>query len=133
VLVVEDDPTVRDVLRRMLEREECVVSEVPNGRAALSHLAAQPEPPSLILLDLMMPEMDGFEFVEALRHAADARVREIPVVVVTAMELSVEERSRLNGHVEKVLRKGGYTTEELLAEVRALVQAGAEAANEPRA
>jgi signal transduction histidine kinase/DNA-binding response OmpR family regulator len=121
VLVVEDDPTMREVLRRMLEREACLVSEVENGRAALDYLAA--DQPSLILLDLMMPEMDGFEFVEALRRADDPHLRTVPIVVVTAMELTSEDRNRLNGRVERILRKGGYTTDDLLAEVRALVRA----------
>ena len=73
----------------------------------------------MILLDLMMPEMDGFEFVaEFRRHEA---WRAIPIVVVTAKDLSQEDRERLNGHVQKILQKGTHGRDQLLAEVRELV------------
>jgi len=78
--------------------------------------------PSVILLDLMMPEMDGFEFLAALRgHAA---WRAIPVVVITARDLSGEDRERLNGRVERILQKGAHGREALLTEVRDLVASG---------
>jgi len=70
----------------------------------------------LILLDLMMPEMDGFEFLAELRKVQTWH--SIPVVVVTAMDLTAEERQRLNGQVQNVLQKGGYKRDELLAEVK---------------
>ncbi len=73
----------------------------------------------MILLDLMMPEMDGFEFLDKLR--VNEAWRKIPVVVVTARELTEQERSLLNGNVEKVLRKGAYSRDELLHEVRSIV------------
>ena len=68
-----------------------------------------------------MPEMDGFEFLEELRR--DEAGRAIPVIVVTARDLSAEDRRRLNGQVERILEKGAYSREALLAEVRALVAA----------
>jgi CheY-like chemotaxis protein len=72
-----------------------------------------------VLLDLMMPEMDGFEFVtEFRRHEA---WRAIPIVVVTAKDLSGADRERLNGYVQKILQKGAHSREQLLAEVRELV------------
>ena len=77
--------------------------------------------PELILLDLMMPEMDGFGFLEALRQQ-DAW-RSIPVVVVTAKDLTPEDRQRLNGYVEQILQKGAYSREELLHEIYHLVAA----------
>jgi CheY-like chemotaxis protein len=117
VLVVDDDLTVRQLLRRMLEPEGYTVVEAENGRAALERLQAGV--PALILLDLMMPEMDGFEFLTELRrHEA---WRAIPVVVVTAKDLSGEDRERLNGYVHKILQKGTHGRAELLAEVRELV------------
>ena len=67
------------------------------------------------MLDLMMPEMDGFEFLVELREHAEWR--DIPVLVVTAKNLTAEERSRLNGDVERVLQKGGFQLEELLREI----------------
>jgi GAF domain-containing protein/CheY-like chemotaxis protein/anti-sigma regulatory factor (Ser/Thr protein kinase) len=117
VLVVDDDPTLRQLLRRMLEPEGYAVVEAENGRVALERL--RQVLPSVILLDLMMPEMDGFEFVaEFRRHDA---WRGIPIVVVTARDLSREDREQLNGYVQKILQKGAHGRDQLLAEVRELV------------
>ena len=90
-----------------------------NGRIGLERVAASP--PDLILLDLMMPELDGFGFVERLR--AEPAWRTIPVLVITAKDLTVEDRLRLNGWVERILQKGAYTRDRLLGEVRGLVRA----------
>jgi signal transduction histidine kinase/CheY-like chemotaxis protein len=117
VLVVDDDAEVRQLLRRMLEAEGYAVVEAENGRVALERLGG--ESPSLILLDLMMPEMDGFEFVAELRRHEGWRA--IPIVVITARDLSRDDRERLNGYVEKILQKGTYDRDHLLAEVRELV------------
>jgi signal transduction histidine kinase/DNA-binding response OmpR family regulator len=119
ILIVEDDVGLREMLRRRLEREKWTVIEAENGRAALQQM--EQNLPELILLDLMMPEMDGFDFLEELRK--HERWRSIPVIVVTAKELTEEDRRRLNGSVEKILQKGGYGREELLREVRELVLA----------
>ncbi|HWN13110.1 MAG TPA: response regulator, partial [Candidatus Dormibacteraeota bacterium] len=119
VLVVDDDAGLRQLLRRMLEPEGYTVMEAENGRVALERL--DDVRPSVILLDLMMPEMDGFEFVaEFRRHEA---WRAIPIVVVTAKDLSHDDRERLNGHVQKILQKGTHGRDQLLAEVRDLVSA----------
>ena len=119
VLVVDDDATLRQLLRRMLEPEGYTVVEAENGRVALDRLRGVA--PSVVLLDLMMPEMDGFEFVaEFRRHEA---WRAIPIVVITARDLSRDDRERLNGYVEKILQKGAHGRDELLAEVRDLVAA----------
>jgi hypothetical protein len=96
LLVVDDDPQVRGMMRRQLEKEGYTVTEAVNGREGLERLAENR--PDLVLLDLMMPEMDGFEFVAEVRKTASWR--SIPVVVVTAMELGIEERRRLQGSVE---------------------------------
>jgi hypothetical protein len=120
ILVVEDDATTREMLRRMLEKEGWGVTEAGNGREALEWVAERR--PAMILLDLLMPEMDGFEFIEALRK--QDKWRSIPVVVITAKDLTEADRRRLSGYVEKILRKGAYSREELLAEVRELVVAG---------
>ncbi len=112
-LVVEDDPESRDVLRRFLENDGWKVDQAENGRVALERLRDQR--PKVILLDLMMPEMDGFEFVSQLKQNED--LRRIPIVVVTAKDLSEAERRQLNGQVSRVLQKGAYSRDELLAEV----------------
>ncbi|HKW91815.1 MAG TPA: GAF domain-containing protein [Methylomirabilota bacterium] len=119
VLVVDDDPAVRQLFRRMLEAAGYAVMEAENGRVALERL--RESPPSVILLDLMMPEMDGFEVVTELRRH-DAW-RAIPIIVVTARDLSAEDRERLNGHVQRILQKGTHGRDRLLGEVRELVAA----------
>ena len=119
VLVVDDDAGIRQLLRRILEEEGYTVVEAENGRVALECLGERV--PGAILLDLMMPEMDGFEFLSAL-HGREAW-HQIPVVIVTAKDLTVEDRERLNGSVVRILQKGAYDREELLAEVRTLLAA----------
>ena len=117
VLVVEDDPGSREILARLLSNEGWVVAEAENGVAALAELARQR--PALVLLDLMMPEMDGFEFLaEMHRHAEWGS---IPAVVVTARELSADDKARLNGYVSRILQKGQYTRDELVEQVSSLV------------
>jgi CheY-like chemotaxis protein len=107
------------LLKRTLESEGLVVLEAANGREGLERLAERE--PGLVLLDLMMPEMDGFEFIETLHRGSNWQ--SIPVVVITAKELTVEDRKRLNGGVERVFQKGSYDREKLLMEVRDLVAA----------
>ena len=119
LLVVEDDASLREMLRRRLEKEGWTVIEAENGRVALERMTERQ--PDLILLDLMMPEMDGFQFLDEIRKHDDWR--SIPVIVVTAKELTPEDRQRLNGSVEKILQKGAYSREDLIREVRDLVTA----------
>jgi adenylate cyclase len=117
VLIVEDEETTRLHWRRMLSSEDCQVSEAANGRVALERLSRAR--PDLIFLDLIMPEMDGFEFLVELRK--NSAFRAIPVVVVTAATLSEEDHRRLNGGVERVLTKSTFSRDELLEELRQLV------------
>ncbi len=114
ILVVEDDAATRALTRNMLEKEGCRVLEAENGEIALEMMKA--DRPSLILLDLMMPVMDGFEFADKVR--AQPEWRSIPIVVVTAHDLTGEERRRLSGYVETILHKVGGSREELLNRVR---------------
>jgi len=118
VLIVEDDTNTRRQWSRMLSTEGCEVSEAQNGRAALESLTS--EPPDLILLDLIMPEMDGFEFLVELRK--QQAFRAVPVVVVTAATLGEEDHRRLNGGVERVLSKSAFSRDELLEELRELAR-----------
>jgi CheY-like chemotaxis protein len=115
-LIVEDDPATREILRRTLEGEGWEVREAENGQLGLDQVAEAA--PDLILLDLMMPVMDGFTFVHKLRKRP--AWRNIPVVVVTAKTLTDEDYLELNGFVEKVIQKDGYAREQLLQEVREL-------------
>jgi signal transduction histidine kinase/DNA-binding response OmpR family regulator len=113
-LVIDDQEDSRAVLRAALEKEGWQVSEAENGAVALEKVEARP--PSLILLDLMMPVMDGFEFVMRMREMESGWT--IPVVVVTAKDLTDEDRRRLSGGVMGVIEKGGLDREALLAQVR---------------
>ena len=100
-------------MRQALEQDGWQVAEAENGRVALARLAETR--PDIIMLDLMMPEMDGFEFLVEMRSHAEWR--DIPVLVVTAKDLTAEERDRLNGDVERVLQKGSSELDEMLDEI----------------
>jgi signal transduction histidine kinase/DNA-binding response OmpR family regulator len=113
-LVVDDGAENREVLRLALEREGWQVTEAENGREALERVVSNP--PSLILLDLMMPVMDGFEFVLEMREVEAARG--IPIVVVTAKDVTEEDRRRLNGGVVGLIQKRGLDRDSLLAQLR---------------
>jgi CheY-like chemotaxis protein len=129
VLVVDNDAHSRGLLRAMLEAEGWVVREAENGKLALGLMDA--ERPRLVLLDLMMPEMDGFEFVEEVRRHPEWKT--VPVVVVTSHDLTRDERQRLNGYVDTVVQKAGDSRGALLHRVRELIGGpGAERAMIPR-
>ncbi len=117
VLVVDDDETSRHLLIRMLEKENYRTSEAENGSVALERVAA--DTPSLILLDLMMPVMDGFGFLAAISR--DPAYRDIPVVVVTAKDLTRDDRDALSGRVDQVIAKGAIDRDKLLTEISELI------------
>ncbi len=116
-LVVEDDEFTRLALRRTLVDEGWQVEEAENGRIALDRLTEQEI--HLILLDLMMPEMDGFEFLTELRSLPNTN--QIPIIVVTGADLTDDDHHYLNGGVERILSKTAYSEGELLAEIRRLL------------
>ncbi|TXD42681.1 response regulator [Lujinxingia vulgaris] len=123
-LVVEDDDATREIMDRTLKNAGWQTTTAIHGRKAIDHLRAL-DPgnlPDIILLDLMMPEMDGFEFLEVLR--ADATLSDIPVIVVTARQLSRKELQQLQQVTERVMRKGNFTGAELVEEVDRLVAPG---------
>jgi hypothetical protein len=102
VLVIDDDKTTRDMLRRVLEREAWSVVEATNGREGLAQLDRHR--PAAILLDLMMPQMDGFTFLDSLRQRGEETP--VPIIVLSAKELSRAELARLENQVQKVIEKG---------------------------
>jgi signal transduction histidine kinase/CheY-like chemotaxis protein/HAMP domain-containing protein len=117
VLMVEDDPAQRMSIRSVLEPQQWRVTEADNGRVALEILAK--EIPDIILIDLMMPEMDGFQLITALRERADWR--RIPVIVITALDLTAADRARLNSGVEGILLKNSFDPAHLVQSVRQAV------------
>jgi CheY-like chemotaxis protein len=114
VLVVEDDDDTRSMMVRIVERAGFSVVEADNGQTAID--AMQDAVPDLVLLDLMMPVMDGFQFIASLRSRT--AWRNVPVIVVTAKDLTQSEKDFLNGRVQNVLEKGAYTREQLLELLR---------------
>jgi adenylate cyclase len=117
ILLIEDDEQTRRLLASTLAAEGWRIVEAENGRQGLKRLAQRR--PSLILLDLMMPEMEGFEFLEALR--GNAAFETIPVIVITASDLSEAGRQRLNNGIMEFVSKAGCTRDELLTRVRDLL------------
>ena len=114
VLVVEDDEATQELLQKRLTKEGWQVVAASNGREALERLTQGP--PDLVLLDLMMPEMDGFEFLEAFRKQPGCA--QITVVVMTAKILTSEDRQRLRGQVAQIVEKQAMTPESLVLDIR---------------
>ncbi len=118
-LVVDDEEADRKMLTQILERERWSVIQAEDGVVALEQVAKHR--PDLILLDLMMPRMNGYQFVTELHKHDDWR--SIPIIVVTAKDMSTEERIALDGYVEKVLPKHALTQDSLLGEIQDLIAA----------
>ena len=129
VLMVEDDASQRERMLGWLERPHWIVREAANGQEALDLL--REEKPDVILLDLMMPEMDGFEVVAALQ--GDKDWRDIPVIVITSLDLDAKDRARLNSGVQSVLVKEKFRPEDLVERIRRLVQSRPAATNQMEA
>jgi CheY-like chemotaxis protein len=117
VLVVDDDPATREMLRRTLAKRGWTVAEAADGREALTRLGCAT--PAVVLLDLMMPGVDGFEVLEAMRR--EEAWRDIPVIVITAKDLDRRELARLNGRAEWVFQKGAYDRAELIGIVHGMI------------
>lgn len=110
VLIVEDHPTNREMLGRTMRKQGWQVVEAEDGQLALDRVAEKR--PDLILLDLMLPVMDGMTFLQELRKVPE--YSSIPIVVLTAKELTNSDRQELGKSVHKILQKGAYSREELL-------------------
>ncbi|MBC8026458.1 MAG: response regulator [Steroidobacteraceae bacterium] len=115
ILVVDDDAQSRELIKRQLRQLKLQMFEAGSGQQAMDWLS-QHLPPTMILLDLMMPEMDGFSVLEHV--GAHPSWRDIPIIVVTAKELSADERAWLGGHTRSVIEKGAHGTRDLAAVVR---------------
>jgi len=119
VAIVEDTPDARRLIRRILQSQgNFTILEATNGREGLDMI--QKELPDLIILDLMMPEMDGFTVLETLR--AKQETATIPVIVATAKELTPDEKSRLGGQIQALMQKGDFMNDEFLEEVKSLIK-----------
>jgi threonine synthase len=119
ILIVDDTEDASRLIRRILQSQgNYTLHEASDGFQALE--LAQRELPDLIILDLMMPEIDGFGVLDQLK--ANPQTAPIPVIVVTAKELTPDEKKRLNGHIHKLMQKGEFMNDDLLAEVRLLVK-----------
>ncbi len=117
ILVVEDDQDIREMLCRQLKKQNWEVIEAENGSQALMKLANYS--PALIISDLMMPEMDGFELIHQLHQQEQWRA--IPIIILTAKEITSEDRQKLNGGVIKIFAKGSYQSSDLFEEVNYLL------------
>ena len=119
IAIVDDNPDVRRLIRRILQAQgDYMLFEAANGYEAID--LAQEEHPSLIILDLMMPGMDGFAVLDQLQ--SNPSTADIPVIVVTAKELTQAEKSRLHGRIQKLMQKGNFMSDDLSDEVRALLR-----------
>jgi CheY-like chemotaxis protein len=117
VLIVDDDADTRKRVRGLLAKNGWTVSEAENGEAAL--IEVRRHLPSVVLLDLNMPEMDGFTFLREFRARPDWAA--VPVVVMTARDLSVGERAELKGNGARVIEKGSIKMQDLVTQLRAIV------------
>jgi len=119
IAIVDDAPDVRRLIRRILQSQgNYILFEAQNGREAIDLITK--EHPNLVILDLMMPDIDGFSVMDALQNHKDTK--DIPIIVVTAKELTSAEKNRLKGHIQSLMQKGDFLSDDLLDEVRALVK-----------
>lgn len=118
ITIVEDNPEAARLLRRILQtRGEFKISEAHTGKEGLAII--REAHPDIVLLDLMMPDMDGFAVLDQLK--ADEVLKDIPVIVITAKELTHDDRQRLQGQIEILLQKGSFMDEDLLQGINALL------------
>ena len=119
IAIIDDTADARRLVRRILQSQgDFTIFEAVNGKEGLE--LAQREHPDLIILDLMMPEMDGFTVLDLLKSNPDTA--EIPVIVSTAKELTNDEKTRLQGQIQVIMQKGDFMSDEFLEEVKALIR-----------
>jgi threonine synthase len=114
IAIIEDDPDARRLLRRVLQaRGEYQIFEAEGGREGIE--LVRMHQPDLVLLDLMMPEVDGFEVLETIR--SDQQLADTRIIVITAKTLTASERRRLSGQIELLLQKGSFLDDDLLEDI----------------
>jgi len=119
IVVVDDSPEARRLIRRILQSQgDFEIFEATNGVEAIELI--DKERPDLVILDLMMPEVDGFAVLDVLRSKPETA--NIPVIVATAKELTVDEKGRLQGQIQSLMQKGDFLNDEFLEEVRSLIR-----------
>ena len=118
ILVVDDDSTTREILRKMLVKDGWRVNEADHGKNAIKHL--ENEIPELILLDLLMPVMDGFKFLEELKKKS--KWMRVPVIVITSKDLTEDDISFLSESTDNVIQKGRYTRDELIKQIDSIIK-----------
>ena len=119
VAIVDDTADSRRLIRRILQSQgDFKIFEAASGKEGLEMISR--EHPDLLILDLMMPEMDGFAVLDALKSNPDTA--QIPVIVSTAKELTPEEKNRLQGQIQVLMQKGDFMSDEFLEEVKALIR-----------
>jgi DNA-binding response OmpR family regulator len=118
VLVVDDDPNISDMLRQYLPETDFILDSALDGVAGL--VAVEANRPDIILLDIVMPRLDGFGVIESLR--AEPKNRDLPIIVISAKELTAAESARLKETVTYIMKKQGFQGEQLVEEVNSLLK-----------
>ena len=118
ILVIDDDSATRIILRKMLVKDGWRVDEAENGKVALDRI--KKEKPELILLDLLMPVMDGFKFLKVIKGKDS--LTDIPIIVITSKDLTADDYSYLTANVDRVIQKGDYTRKEIINRIDVAVK-----------
>jgi len=119
IAIIDDTAEARRLIRRILQSQgDFAIFEAQNGKEGLDLIRR--ELPDLVILDLMMPEMDGFAVMDALK--ADHETARIPVIVATAKELTPHEKERLGSQIQALMQKGDFLNDEFLEEVKGLIK-----------
>jgi CheY-like chemotaxis protein len=115
IAIIEDNPDAARLIRRILQAQgDFLIEEANNGIDGLQLIKATR--PNLVILDLMMPGIDGFGIVEEMKE--DPSLKDTPIIVITAKELSTIERDRLNGKIKALLQKGSFMDSDLLTDIK---------------
>ena len=120
ICIIEDDESLRFTIKEILEKQNVEIIEAENGKVGMSLLHKEEIKPDLILLDLMMPVMNGFEFLKSIR---ETDLNSIPILVLTGADLSEDEKSFLSGEVQRILEKSEDTLSSIVSEVGNVIKA----------